>query len=138
MLNKKIFYFVIIILIAVILIGLVGYGVFFRHWRFVFFQERPTPPPEQPSNEQTNDKMENQTEQESEQMESANNESKSPVEEKEGNNKENKEQNKEQNKELVICRDDCGDGICQMIVCTDDMNCPCLETPESCPQDCQE
>lgn len=35
----------------------------------------------------------------------------------------------------VFCKDLCGDGICQEIVCTA-VGCPCPETPESCPQDC--
>lgn len=39
---------------------------------------------------------------------------------------------------LFICADECGDGICQTDVCTDNFNCPCLETPEDCPQDCGE
>jgi len=43
-----------------------------------------------------------------------------------------------QNGGLIICRDDCGNGVCQQDVCTDDMNCPCPETPEECPQDCKD
>jgi len=35
-----------------------------------------------------------------------------------------------------ICIDMCGDGICQMIVCMGS-GCPCSETPESCPEDCE-
>jgi len=34
------------------------------------------------------------------------------------------------------CRDLCGDGVCQSIVCQA-VGCPCSETKESCPQDCQ-
>ncbi|MBU3934597.1 hypothetical protein KKC00_01400 [Patescibacteria group bacterium] len=37
---------------------------------------------------------------------------------------------------LIICFDQCGDGVCLSTTCTDDMNCPCPETPEDCPQDC--
>lgn len=33
------------------------------------------------------------------------------------------------------CRDLCGDGDCQEIVCMAD-GCPCAESPESCPKDC--
>ncbi len=39
---------------------------------------------------------------------------------------------------LFICADRCGDDTCQSEVCTNNMNCPCLETPEDCPQDCGE
>jgi hypothetical protein len=35
-----------------------------------------------------------------------------------------------------ICKDLCGDGICQEIVCLAS-GCPCAETPESCPKDCE-
>ena len=35
-----------------------------------------------------------------------------------------------------VCKDKCGDGICQKIVCLA-VGCPCAETRESCPQDCQ-
>jgi putative hemolysin len=35
----------------------------------------------------------------------------------------------------VFCKDLCGDGICQEIVCMA-VGCPCPETPETCPQDC--
>ncbi len=34
-----------------------------------------------------------------------------------------------------ICVDQCGDGICQEVVCLGS-GCPCPETPASCPQDC--
>jgi len=34
------------------------------------------------------------------------------------------------------CQNLCGDGICQEVVC-EAIGCPCPETPESCPQDCQ-
>ena len=33
------------------------------------------------------------------------------------------------------CKNLCGDGICQKVVCLS-TNCPCAETPENCPQDC--
>lgn len=33
------------------------------------------------------------------------------------------------------CKDLCGDGICQEVVC-EAIGCSCPETPESCPQDC--
>ena len=42
---------------------------------------------------------------------------------------------------LSVCRDKCGDGICQKIDpnCTkeDQLNCICPETPKECPQDCK-
>ncbi|MDD5145998.1 MAG: hypothetical protein PHF44_04120 [Candidatus Pacebacteria bacterium] len=34
-----------------------------------------------------------------------------------------------------ICKDLCGDGTCQEIVCLA-LGCPCAETKQSCPQDC--
>jgi hypothetical protein len=34
-----------------------------------------------------------------------------------------------------VCRDLCGDGVCQEIVCMA-VGCPCPETPQTCPQDC--
>ena len=34
------------------------------------------------------------------------------------------------------CTDLCGDGICQEIVCMA-IGCPCPETPETCPRDCE-
>jgi len=34
------------------------------------------------------------------------------------------------------CKDLCGDGICQEIVCMA-IGCPCSETPQTCPQDCK-
>jgi len=34
-----------------------------------------------------------------------------------------------------ICKDMCGDGICQEVVCQA-IGCPCAETPETCPEDC--
>ncbi|MGH7960514.1 MAG: hypothetical protein ACRERD_01655, partial [Candidatus Binatia bacterium] len=34
------------------------------------------------------------------------------------------------------CKDLCGDGTCQEIVCMA-IGCPCAETPQSCPQDCR-
>ncbi len=33
------------------------------------------------------------------------------------------------------CKDLCGDGICQEMVCME-VGCPCSETPQTCPQDC--
>jgi putative hemolysin len=35
----------------------------------------------------------------------------------------------------IFCKDLCGDGFCQEIVCSA-IGCPCSETPESCPLDC--
>lgn len=40
-----------------------------------------------------------------------------------------------QNKNVAICEDLCGDGECQEIVCMAE-GCPCAETKESCPEDC--
>lgn len=37
---------------------------------------------------------------------------------------------------LPGCKDLCGDGICQRVVCAA-VGCPCPETEESCPQDCR-
>lgn len=34
-----------------------------------------------------------------------------------------------------FCKDHCGDGVCQEMVCMAE-GCPCAETAESCPQDC--
>jgi hypothetical protein len=34
------------------------------------------------------------------------------------------------------CKDLCGDGICQEVVCMA-LGCPCPETPKTCPQDCK-
>lgn len=42
----------------------------------------------------------------------------------------------EERNEEKICRDFCGDGICQEIVCMA-QGCPCPESSESCPQDCK-
>lgn len=39
-------------------------------------------------------------------------------------------------KEEGICKNLCGDGICQEVVCLA-IGCPCAETKESCPQDCE-
>ena len=36
-----------------------------------------------------------------------------------------------------VCKDLCGDGVCQEIVCMA-IGCPCAETAESCPEDCKE
>lgn len=35
-----------------------------------------------------------------------------------------------------FCHEWCGDGICNEVVCTA-AGCPCAETPDSCPDDCQ-
>lgn len=35
-----------------------------------------------------------------------------------------------------VCKDLCGDGVCQEIVCMA-IGCPCAETKESCPEDCR-
>ena len=34
-----------------------------------------------------------------------------------------------------ICKNQCGDGVCQEIVCLA-IGCPCPETKDNCPQDC--
>lgn len=34
-----------------------------------------------------------------------------------------------------ICNNQCGDGVCQQIVCMGS-GCPCAETPQNCPKDC--
>lgn len=39
-------------------------------------------------------------------------------------------------KESVVCVDNCGNGICEEMVCMGE-GCPCAETPESCPKDCR-
>lgn len=39
--------------------------------------------------------------------------------------------------ELTVCKNLCGDGQCQEIVCMA-VGCPCAETHDSCPQDCRE
>ncbi|MCX6746293.1 MAG: hypothetical protein NTX00_04755 [Candidatus Parcubacteria bacterium] len=41
----------------------------------------------------------------------------------------------EQVGQLETCKNLCGDGVCQEIVCLA-IGCPCSETPDSCPQDC--
>ena len=41
---------------------------------------------------------------------------------------------------LSICKDECGDGVCQSIdpnCGNSDLNCICLETVKECPQDCK-
>jgi len=42
---------------------------------------------------------------------------------------------------LIICQDNCGDGICQKpnepCENNDRLNCSCAETPQDCPQDCK-
>lgn len=35
-----------------------------------------------------------------------------------------------------FCKDLCGDGTCQEVVCLA-IDCPCAETPETCPEDCK-
>ncbi len=42
----------------------------------------------------------------------------------------------EKQKDKPICLDRCGDHICAEVVCMG-AGCPCPETPESCPADCQ-
>jgi len=37
---------------------------------------------------------------------------------------------------LEGCKDLCGDGVCEEVVCMA-IGCPCPETPENCPQDCK-
>lgn len=44
--------------------------------------------------------------------------------------------NSECKKGEIFCKDLCGDGICQEIVCLA-IGCPCAETEENCPQDCE-
>ena len=39
--------------------------------------------------------------------------------------------------EPEACKDLCGDGVCQEVVCMA-IGCPCAETAQSCPQDCAE
>jgi putative hemolysin len=43
--------------------------------------------------------------------------------------------NNECEKGEFFCKDMCGDGICQEIVC-EAVGCPCPENTENCPQDC--
>lgn len=40
---------------------------------------------------------------------------------------------------LFICLDKCGDGVCQTadLLCTDKLNCPCVESRDNCPSDCK-
>ncbi len=38
-------------------------------------------------------------------------------------------------RDVGICRDLCGNGKCEEVVCLGE-NCPCPETPKSCPADC--
>jgi hypothetical protein len=47
----------------------------------------------------------------------------------------NQERNQGQNEEAV-CDNQCGDKTCQEVVCLA-IDCPCAETKENCPQDCQ-
>ncbi len=35
-----------------------------------------------------------------------------------------------------VCKNECGDGQCQEIVCMA-VGCPCAETAETCPEDCK-
>ncbi len=39
---------------------------------------------------------------------------------------------------LFVCVSKCGDGICQEVgtVCPDNLNCPCVEDKNECPEDC--
>jgi len=37
----------------------------------------------------------------------------------------------------AVCKDQCGDGTCQEIVCQA-IGCPCSESPASCPKDCKQ
>lgn len=41
------------------------------------------------------------------------------------------------NAQNTLCVNRCGDSTCAEVVCQGE-GCPCAETPESCPQDCQE
>lgn len=40
---------------------------------------------------------------------------------------------------FYVCKDECGDGICQPAgtVCKDQLSCICAETAQDCPQDCR-
>jgi len=42
--------------------------------------------------------------------------------------------------QLTICKDECGNGVCQMQAeaeaCESGINCICAETPKECPVDC--
>jgi flagellar basal body-associated protein FliL len=40
---------------------------------------------------------------------------------------------------LYVCQDQCGNGICQPAgtACKGELSCPCAETKEDCPQDCK-
>ena len=127
MLNRKNFY-IIIILIGGVAVALVIYNVSLR--LNIISQERLFQ--EQPSDEQV--QLEGVIEQKEEEPESGNQKDNSPL----GEEEKNSSGNKGQNNGLIICRDDCGNGVCQEIVCTDNMNCPCAETSENCPQDCKE
>ncbi len=42
----------------------------------------------------------------------------------------------ETGEDIGVCQDLCGDGQCQKIVCLAE-GCPCPETADACPQDCQ-
>lgn len=109
MLSRKNIY----IIIGVIVLTLVIYGVY--SWYGTLSQEQ-----------SSNGSIEEGTGQE--QPEIGNPENNNPAgEEEEPNNNQGG---------LIICRDDCGDGVCITNTCTDDMNCPCSETLEDCPQDC--
>ncbi|MBU4204797.1 hypothetical protein KKE19_01545 [Patescibacteria group bacterium] len=109
MLNRKNIY----IIIGIVVVALAVYGAY--SWYSVSSQEQPS-----------NNGIEGETGQE--QLEVSGPENNNPVGEEE---KPNTNQGG-----LIICRDLCGDGICLNSVCSDDMNCPCPETPEDCPQDC--
>ncbi len=41
-----------------------------------------------------------------------------------------------ENTKIETCKNLCGDGVCQELVCMA-IGCPCAESKESCPQDCK-
>lgn len=48
--------------------------------------------------------------------------------------------NEENKGAISVCRYECGDGACQKLdpYCDNGLNCICPETPQDCPEDCQE
>ena len=40
-------------------------------------------------------------------------------------------------KKKSFCKDECGNGTCEEIVCMA-VGCPCSESPDSCPEDCSQ
>lgn len=46
------------------------------------------------------------------------------------------DQGEDQSEIISVCVDNCGNGICEEIVCMA-VGCPCAETAESCPEDCE-